>query len=229
MRKTAQISESLGLGIILAMAGGFMDAYSYVCREHVFANAQTGNILLIGVKLSEMQWMQALRYAFPVVAFTVGIAVSDIIRYLLKEKPGRIHWRQITLLFEVAVMAAVAFIPVRYNLFANSLLSLACGIQVESFRKINGNGIATTMCIGNLRTATQALVDYWHTKDCQAMQKGLLFYGIILFFVAGAVIGNQCVRLFGIHAVLADALLLLAGFVLMFIDREKGEIKVDSL
>ena len=229
MKRAAQISESLGLGIILAMAGGFMDAYSYVCRDHVFANAQTGNILLIGVKLSETQWMQALRYAFPVIAFTIGIAVSDIIRYLLKKKSGCIHWRQITVLFEAAVMAAVAFIPVRYNLFANSLLSFACGIQVESFRKINGNGMATTMCIGNLRTATQAVVDYWHTKNRQALEKGLLFYGIILFFVAGAVIGNQCVRLFGIHAVLVDALLLLTGVAIMFIDREKKGMQVDSL
>ena len=43
------------------------------------------------------------------------------------------------------VLAGVCFIPVSLNLLANSLTSLACGIQVESFRKIHGNGIATTM------------------------------------------------------------------------------------
>lgn len=33
--------------------GGMMDAYSYIMRGHVFANAQTGNMLLFGVNLSE--------------------------------------------------------------------------------------------------------------------------------------------------------------------------------
>ena len=41
-----QTSETIELGIFLALAGGFMDAYSYICRGGVFANAQTGNILL---------------------------------------------------------------------------------------------------------------------------------------------------------------------------------------
>ena len=53
MRATKQMSESLELGILLALSGGFMDAYSYVCRDQVFANAQTGNMLLFGIHLSE--------------------------------------------------------------------------------------------------------------------------------------------------------------------------------
>ena len=53
MQRAKQISESIELGIILALAGGFMDVYSYIGRDHVFANAQTGNILLVGVSISE--------------------------------------------------------------------------------------------------------------------------------------------------------------------------------
>lgn len=54
MKKIAkQMSESIELGIVLAASGGFMDAYSYIMRDHVFANAQTGNMLLLGVSISE--------------------------------------------------------------------------------------------------------------------------------------------------------------------------------
>ena len=56
MQRAKQISESIELGIILALAGGFMDVYSYIGRDHVFANAQTGNILLVGVSISEGNW-----------------------------------------------------------------------------------------------------------------------------------------------------------------------------
>ena len=41
MRKITQISESIRLGALLAISGGMMDAYSYIMRGHVFANAQT--------------------------------------------------------------------------------------------------------------------------------------------------------------------------------------------
>ena len=52
MKRTKQMSESIRLGMLLAASGGFMDAYSYLVRDRVFAKARTGNILLFGVNLS---------------------------------------------------------------------------------------------------------------------------------------------------------------------------------
>ena len=85
MRRSRQMSESIELGIVLALAGGFMDAYSYMCRDEVFANAQTGNMLLLGINLSERNWGMALRYLFPVLAFAVGIALADVVRVHAKD------------------------------------------------------------------------------------------------------------------------------------------------
>lgn len=222
MKHTRQMSESIELGILLALSGGFMDAYSYICRGKVFANAQTGNMLLLGVNLSEGNFESALRYLFPVLAFTIGIAISDIVRLQLSEK-NRFHWRQISVLVEVIVLIAVSFLPLRYNLFANSLTSLACGIQVESFRKIHGNGIATTMCIGNLRSATQNICEYWHTKDRSAVQKGMLYYGIILCFIFGAILGNGCIKIWKEKSILICSAILCIVAIMMFRDREKEQ------
>lgn len=219
MKPAKQISESIPLGIILAMAGGLMDAYSYVCRGHVFANAQTGNILLFGVHLSEGEPEIAFRYACPVLAFAIGIGLATTIRHHLKDA-SLLHWRQVSILIEVVILSMVAFLLQSVNLLANSLTSLACGIQVQSFRKINGNGIATTMCIGNLRTATQALCDFWHTKDAEHGKKSLLYYGIIICFGIGAVIGNKCVESFAEKAILGSSLFLIMGFLIMFISEE---------
>ncbi len=222
--KKEQISESLQLGILLALAGGFMDAYSYVCRGHVFANAQTGNILLMGVNFSKGNWPTALRYACPVLAFVVGIAIADVARLNLKGTK-MLHWRQLTILLEAIVLFFVSFLSQNVNLLANSLTSFACGIQVETFRKINGHGIATTMCIGNLRTATQSVLEYHHTQNKEEAKKGILFYGIILFFVLGAILGNFCVEMWQERAIIGCDFFLLAGFLLMFIDYKKENIK----
>ena len=117
MQRAKQISESIELGIILALAGGFMDVYSYIGRDHVFANAQTGNILLVGVSISEGNWQLAERYFFPVVSFAVGIMLADLVH----ERFGSvIHWRQVTVFFEAVILLGVSFIPGgNFNLLAN--------------------------------------------------------------------------------------------------------------
>lgn len=208
MQRAKQISESIELGIILALAGGFMDVYSYIGRDHVFANAQTGNILLVGVSISEGNWALAGRYFFPVVSFAVGIMLADLVH----ERFGSvIHWRQVTVFFEAVILLGVSFIPGgNFNLLANCLTSFACGMQVESFRKIHGHGIATTMCIGNLRNALQNVDDYIITHRRGFLENGLLYFGVIFTFVFGAVLGNWCIERMGLHAIVVASLLLLS-------------------
>lgn len=220
MKNVKQMSESIRLGMLLAISGGFMDAYSYMERDHVFANAQTGNILLFGVNLSERDWASAMRYFFPVFAFALGIAVAEMVRSYNSPK---LHWRQISVLVEAIILAGVSCIPLSMNLPANALISFACGIQVESFRKIRGSGMATTMCIGNLRSATQNFMDYRKTKDREKLKNSCLYYGIIACFAFGAVLGNFFVSLLGQKAVLCCSVILLAVFFIMFIDYEENK------
>ena len=208
MNKKVQISESIELGILLALSGGFMDAYSYIGRGEVFANAQTGNMLLLGVHLSEGN-----------IPAAIGIALADIVRN--SGIGSHLHWRQISVVAEAIILTIVSFLPQSHNLLANSLTSLACGIQVESFRKIHGNGIATTMCIGNLRSGTQNIYTFFQTKKREALEKGLLYYGIILCFICGAIIGNQCIKYFHERAILISSVLLLLAFIMMFITRDE--------
>jgi uncharacterized membrane protein YoaK (UPF0700 family) len=218
--KSSQISESILLGVILSFSGGFMDAYTYVSRGQVFANAQTGNILLLGIHLSEGNWPIALRYFLPIIAFIIGIGISDMVRYFYKKNEQVIHWRQITILIEAIIFIPVGFLPQSYNLLANSLISFACGIQVESFRKIQGTGIATTMCIGNLRAATESFSQFVVQRHSEDMKKTMLFMGVIIVFVIGAILGNICVGLWKENAIFVSSLLLFLGFLLMFIKHE---------
>ncbi|MGN0474666.1 MAG: YoaK family protein, partial [Acutalibacteraceae bacterium] len=75
-----QVSDSGRLGTILALSGGFMDAYTYILRGEVFANAQTGNVILLGISVSEGQFSMIPRYLVPILAFASGIVFSEIIK-----------------------------------------------------------------------------------------------------------------------------------------------------
>ena len=52
--------ESMRLGAILAIAGGFLEAYSYIVCDGVFANAQTGNIAILGIAISKLDFEKAI-------------------------------------------------------------------------------------------------------------------------------------------------------------------------
>jgi len=110
----------------------------------------------------------------------------------------------------------VAFIPRGYSLPANTLISLACGIQVESFRSIKGNGIATTMCIGNLRSGTQNLCEYIISKNKEYIRKCGLYYGIIFCFAVGAIIGSFFIKYINESAILICSVLLMIAFLMMY-------------
>ncbi|MPM62192.1 hypothetical protein SDC9_109058 [bioreactor metagenome] len=212
--KKMQMSESLALGILLALSGGFMDAYSYMARGHVFANAQTGNILLFGVTIASGQWFECIKYLFPIMAFIIGLALSNIFRHLVRT--SRLHWRQFIVLTEAIIIAFTALVPTNMNLLANSLISFSCGLQVEAFQKIRGNNMATTMCIGNLKSATHFITDYCFSKNSTQLVRGLFYLLIILTFTIGAVLGSFFIKLWHLKAILISSLILLICFILMF-------------
>lgn len=47
--------------------------------------------------------------------------------------------------------------PNEMDLLANAMVSFACAMQVQAFRKVNGYAFASTMCIGNLRSGMESL------------------------------------------------------------------------
>ncbi|WP_130868544.1 YoaK family protein [Intestinimonas massiliensis (ex Afouda et al. 2020)] len=210
-----QTSESFRLGALLAVAGGILDAYTYLVRGGVFANAQTGNIVLLGVRLIQGQWAQVLHYLIPILAFAVGVIVAELIKQRFRYSGG-VHWRQLTVGLELILLAVVAFLPSSLDSLANVAVSFVCAVQVESFRKVNGNAFATTMCTGNLRSGTERLFLYLKSGERDHWARAVQYYGIILCFIAGAALGALCAGAMGQTGVLISLPPLIIAFVMMF-------------
>ncbi|WP_418668372.1 YoaK family protein [Allofournierella sp.] len=189
-RATVQTSEALRVGLVLAAAGGYLDAYTYLCRGHVFANAETGNMVLLGVNLAAGQWAAALKYLPPILAFFAGVLVAEQMRSRGKARPekSRLHWRQKALLGELGLLVAAAFAPLGggWDMAVNVGVSFVCALQVESFRRVHGQAYATTMCTGNLRSGTELLYRYFCQRDPELLHRSLRYYGVIAAFIAGA-------------------------------------------
>lgn len=218
-RADQQMSESMMLAVFLTLAGGFQDAYSYNCRGKVFANAQTGNIVLLGQNLAQGNFQNALHYVMPLAAFIGGVYVTEWVHHLYKES-DKLHWRQIVLIVETVLLVIVGLLPHSMDMPANVLMSFACAMQVNSFRKFKGIPCATTMCIGNMRSATEMLCRYHITKDPELKRKSMHYYFVILIFAVGAAVGALMSIHMGLRVIWIAAGLLFVGFVLMFVKED---------
>lgn len=222
LTKQEQMSEAFILSAFLAFSGGFQDAYTYIVRDHVFANAQTGNVVLMSTNFIDGQWNNGFRYLLPVVAFSAGIIFAESIQFHFRECK-KLHWRQGILLAEILILLLVGFLPQSMDMTANMLVSFSCAVQVQSFRKVAGNSYASTMCIGNLRCGTTALSAYLRSKSRAELKKMLYYYGVIVFFAIGAGIGGNLSALFGKNVIWISCFILLIAVFIMEPDRKFSE------
>ena len=164
------------------------------------------------------EWLDVLRYLLPLLAFASGVFFAEKIHVIFKYAK-KLHWRQGVLLMEIVILFAVGFMPKHLDLLATVLVSFACAMQVQTFRKVSGYSYASTMCIGNLRSGTEAFTGYLQTHDTEKLKKALYYFGIILFFGLGAGIGGNLSIRFGYHMIWVSSGLLLISFLLMFVEK----------
>ena len=215
-----QMSESLLTTSFIILSGGLQDSYTYLCRGKVFANAQTGNIVLFSTYLFEGDWAHSQRYLVPVLAFMLGIFVAECVHrhYKYMEK---VHWRQIIILAEIVLLFLVGFLLQEVNTIANVIVPFVCAMQVQTLRKVRGHAYASTMCIGNMRSGTEALCVYFHTRDREVLQNAMTYFGVIGLFAVGAGLGALLTNVFTEQGIWVSCVLLTISFLIMFIHEEE--------
>ncbi len=209
-----QTSETFLLSALIAFSGGLQDAYTYNFRDHVFANAQTGNVVLMSQCLMTGDWIKGLRYILPLIAFALGVIIAEQIGHIHKYNQ-KIHWRQIILIIEVIILLVVGLIPTQFNIVANMLVSCSCAMQVQAFRKVNGYAYASTMCIGNLRSGTESLSRFIRDKNADNLHRTLHYYGIILIFALGAGFGGVITNQVGMKTIWISCGILICACLMM--------------
>lgn len=209
------VSDSLRLGVFLALTGGFLESHTFICRGQVFANCQTGNMVLLIMQLAKGELAHALLYLFPILAFILGVLMTGKIRSHFQSKT-KIHWRQLVVVFEILCLFICIFIPIgKYNIVVTIIVGFVCSMQVDAFPKFHGNPYATTMCTGNLRNASNHLYNYLSTKDRSSRKLSAQYFLIIFTFMSGALIGAVLTTWYETKALLFPCIILTISTLLM--------------
>ena len=129
-----KVSESLIIALVMAVVGGYLDIYTYLCRGKVFANTQTGNLVLLGHHIAQGNIDKIFYYIMPILAFMIGVGLVEWLEHKWKDR--EISWHQVALIIEMIVLLIVYFIPIgSYDVLANILVSYTCGLQVQTLEK----------------------------------------------------------------------------------------------
>jgi uncharacterized membrane protein YoaK (UPF0700 family) len=191
-------AERLATGLGLAVVGGFLDTYTYFTRGGVFANAQTGNLVLLGISAARGELYRAGQYLIPVLAFALGVVATEGLR----ARRGAGDWQRTVLLLEAAILTVVGLLPPAFPDFVvNVTVSFLCSMQVNSFRLLEGMPYATTMCTGNLRSCAYHLGQRLFAGERAGTGKAARYLWVMLAFCAGAALGVPATQWAGGRAV----------------------------
>ncbi|WP_329455386.1 YoaK family protein [Streptomyces sp. NBC_01497] len=221
-RQKRHTSHSLRLGALLTLTGGFLDGFTYVGHGGVFANAQSGNIVLLGVFGAERHWRAAIAHVPPLVAFVLGILVAES---LMHPRRGRAVRRpdRVAIIAEIAVLLVVGALPqATVSLVVVLLVAFAAAVQNSTFDTLRDWTFNSTMATGNVRTATRAAYRSRILREHGAGRQARSFTTICLAFLCGAASGGLVTSWWGNHAAWVAAGLLSLGLLLFVVD-EAGE------
>ena len=181
--------DTLLSATLLATTGGLLDAIVYTLHGHVFANAMTGNVILLGIAVFSRDWIQAVRHLVPICAFLVGVASSRFLRLL-----PQFYASIAVLALETVVLFIAGLLPSSFpDMAFTGIIAFTSAFQVSTFRLVGRFAYNSTFITGNLRTAAESLVSQFLDTDpeerLREAAKSRKLFVICAFFLVGALAG----------------------------------------
>ena len=219
--RSAQIQTSLRFGIIVAAAGGFLDAYSFIGWGGVFAGAQTGNIVQLGLHVARWDGSEVLRLVAPVLGFVAGVVFFALLTQTRLQRIVRDPLK-LALVSEIVLLVVVGVLPATASAIpVSAVLSFAAGIQLVAFHKLRAWAFSTTITQGNIVNAITATVNTLMTGDESERGRAVAFASVAGAFLAGAIVGGVSTVAVGVQGVLGVVVLLLVALGLLIVDRSE--------
>lgn len=194
---------------VLIVVAGFFGAYTFLLRGNVFCNAQTGNVVLMGMALGAGKWKEALYYLIPISAYTLGAFVSELLPNPVKHHLP-VRWDTLLIAIEMLAVLALGFVPLSAPVqIAQVTINFVASMQYNTFRQAEGVPMATTFATNHIRQLGIGLakeISHFRLQDKAHRKKLREHFAMLIFFLAGAVIGTLLCNLLDEKAIWATLL-----------------------
>jgi uncharacterized membrane protein YoaK (UPF0700 family) len=180
----------------LAGVGGALDAFTYLGHGHVFANAMTGNVVLLGLNAVQGDWRHSLYHLLPILSFFLGVSTAKAIELRLLF-PGCGNPDRAVLNFEIAIFAILGCLPSSApHLLITVSVAFAASMQTQTFRNVEGDSYNSTFTTGNLRSLSEDTFVWLVRKMPRGLRRPAQIFAIICgAFLLGVLAGGLMVPL----------------------------------
>ena len=177
----------------LMTVAGFFGAYTYLLRGNVFCNAQTGNVVLMGLALGAGHWSKALYYLIPISAYLLGAFVSELLPNLVKHN-FLIRWDTLLIAIEILAVLVMGFIPDSYPVqISQVMINFIASMQYNTFRQAEGVPMATTFATNHIRQIGVGLakeLKHLKTKNKSHRERLSKHSKMLFFFIASELVSK---------------------------------------
>ena len=221
MNRNLPVHEQLMFCLLLTAMGGFFDAYTFVNCGGIFANAQTGNLIFVGIDLIEGNFSEVLHYSIPILSFVIGVLVSKFIETKYKELS---IFKHIYMLLLIQIVALI-IISIKHEYFGVDVrpivISFICAIQFDGFRKVNNLVFASVFCTGNLRSMSEHLYKYFILKKKESKMPFLIYSSVITVFLLGVILGAAMSKYFLHKAIIVPIFIICINLIFVTVINNK--------
>lgn len=182
-------AETVQISLLLAFAGGYLDAYTWIIHG-VMANAQTANLVLLWVHGTVGEWDRAVQFIPPMAAFIVGIVIAAWLRRVAGDRSSAI-----STLIEILMLVAVGILHNRLPDLAGTLgISFVAAMQTAIFTKVEGVSYSSVMITGNMRQAIEGVFAVVSGQTGSLCRPGI-FAALCITFGVGAAAGAYATKI----------------------------------
>ena len=177
--------ETVEIVLLLAFAGGYVDAYTWIIHG-VMANAQTANLIFLWVYATAGNWAKAFHFVAPILAFAVGIVIAAWLRRAAGERASAI-----STLIEILLLIAIGILHNRLPNMAGTLgISVVAAMQTAVFTRVEGAVCSTVMITGNMRLAIENIFAVAAgAAPVGTLRLSGIFFALCVMFGFGAAVG----------------------------------------
>ena len=206
---------------LLITVAGFWGAFTYLLRGNVFCNAQTGNVVLMGMAFGSGNWRNGCYYLVPISAYILGAFVSELVPNPLKRRFS-VRWDTMLIAIECLAALILGFVPETAPVqISQVIINFVASMQYNTFRQAEGIPMATTFCTNHVRQMGIFFAKAVRHRNWDHVGRLLCHLSMLVLFVLGGVIATVLCRLF-----LGRALLFtLIPLGILFVDLLRADRK----
>lgn len=217
------IATRSALLLTLAFAAGYIDALSYLGLGRVFTANMTGNTVLLGIALAQLDGEAVARSSLALAGFLAGAAAGA---WIVERDHSASLWpRGVTVVLWLEWLILVVF-AVGWQFVGNVLpaaaatavlivlSALAMGVQSAAVLRLEVAGVATTYITGTLTNLVTRLMGQARRKGGPAQPRSALLGAVWVVYLGGAATAAADLQLDPVFALALPVALILLVIII---------------